>query len=135
MKDSIVFKIIMYVLIGISVVFSALFFMESIDESLFLNWSYILLGIATVAAIVFPIINIVQNPKKAKMVIAGIVGLAVVLGISYAMASGQEIKLGEDNIISASTVKMVDAGLIMTYILGGLSVAAAIFDGVSKMFK
>tara|TARA_B100000674_G_scaffold44090_1_gene30512 strand:+ start:31475 stop:31882 length:408 start_codon:yes stop_codon:yes gene_type:complete len=135
MKDSIVFKIIMYVLIGISVVFSALFFMESIDESLFLNWSYILLGIATVAAIVFPIINIVQNPKKAKMVIAGIVGLAVVFGISYAMASGQEIKLGEDNIISASTVKMVDAGLIMTYILGGLSVAAAIFDGVSKMFK
>ena len=125
----------MYVLIGISVVFSALFFMESIDESLFLNWSYILLGIATVAAIVFPIINIVQNPKKAKMVIAGIVGLAVVFGISYAMASGQEIKLGEDNIISASTVKMVDAGLIMTYILGGLSVAAAIFDGVSKMFK
>ena len=69
------------------------------------------------------------------MVIAGIVGLAVVFGISYAMASGQEIKLGEDNIISASTVKMVDAGLIMTYILGGLSVAAAIFDGVSKMFK
>jgi inner membrane protein involved in colicin E2 resistance len=135
MKDSIAFKIIMYILLGISAVLSVLFFMESISEGVFLNWSYILLGIASLTAIVFPIINIIQNPKKAKMVIAGVVGLAVIFGISYAMASGYEVKLGEDNVIPAETVKMVDAGLIMTYILGALSIAAAIFDGVSKMFK
>ena len=135
MKDSVLFKIIMYVLLGISVLFSILFFTDVIDEGMFLNLAYFLLGIAAVASVVFPILNIIQNPKKAKMVIAGVVGLAVIFGISYAMASGQEVKLGEDNIIPADTVKMVDAGLVMTYILGALSVAVAIFDGVSKMFK
>ncbi len=135
MKDSILFKIIMYALLGISVLFTLLFFIGSIDEGMFLMWSYVLLGIAAVAAIVFPILNIVQNPKKAKMVIAGVVGLLIIFGISYALSEGHEIKVGEDNIVSADTVKLSDAGLIMTYILGGLSVLAAIYDGVSKMFK
>lgn len=97
--------------------------------------TYVLFAAAAILAVVFPIIHLVGDFKKAKTAFLGIIGLAVILGIGYAMSSGE---LGGADMkveASATVVKVVGGGIIATFILIGLTVLAAIYSEVSKFFK
>ena len=57
------FSIILIALLGLSAILSILFMVDVVSEGLLITWCYILLAIAALAAISFPIITMVQNPK------------------------------------------------------------------------
>lgn len=130
------FSIILYVLLGLSAVLSVLFFMDVVSEGMLINWCYILLGIATLTAIVFPIMTMAQNPKNAKNALIGILGLVVVFVLGYFMASDEEIfDAGAVLLADASTSRLSEAGLNAFYILGLGAIGVIIFSEVSKIFK
>ncbi|MBI1287170.1 MAG: hypothetical protein GC178_06280 [Flavobacteriales bacterium] len=94
---------------------------------------YILFAVATLAAILFPIIQLVQNPKNAKGALIGIGALVVVVGISYALAS--DVNPGNTEGVTPETAKQVGTGLYAFYILAIVAVGATIYSEVSKFFK
>jgi len=70
----------------------------------FLNWAYILLGIAILVALVFPIARLFTRPKQAMKSLFGVLGIAIVILIAYALADGTPLNLigytGTDNVPS-----------------------------------
>ncbi|PCH97056.1 MAG: hypothetical protein COB85_03025 [Bacteroidetes bacterium] len=137
MKDSIAkpLSILLYALMGISVLLIVVFVAGWIDHGILLVWTYFLVGIASIASIVFPIIYVVQNPKGAKDMLISVGGIAVIFGISYGLASGELtdvfIREGVDEGIS----RLVGMGIIGSYLLLAGAVGAIIFSSISKMIK
>ena len=130
------FSIILMALLGLSALLSLLFAFDIVSEGLLIVWCYILLGIAAVAAIVFPIITMAQNPKGAKNALIGIGALVLVCVIGYFM-SGNEVHIDIDGkmLADAATSQKSEAGLIAFYILGAGAIGSIIFAEVSKMIK
>lgn len=93
---------------------------------------YILFAVATLAAVVFPIIQLIQNPKNAKGALVGVGVLVVVVGISYALAGDNNPSNME---ITASTAKNVGTGLYAFYLLAAVAIVAVVYSEVSKFFK
>lgn len=136
MGNNKLFSIILIALLGLSAVLSVLFFANVVTEGLLLTWCYVLLAIAAVTAVVFPVITMAQNPKGAKNALIGVVGLVVVVGISYALAGSEEyFTLDGVMLADESTSKQSGAGLIAFYIMGAGAIGAVIFAEVSKMLK
>ena len=103
-----------------------------------LVWAYILILLTAIAAIVFPLISILANPKGLIRLALVLVGAAVLVLISYFMASGTTIDIigynGTGN-SDPGTLKMVDTVLFVTYILFGMALASILYAIVSKAFK
>lgn len=93
---------------------------------------YILLAVAVLTAVVFPIIQLIQNPKGAKGALLGIGALVVVVGISYALSSGDAAAHLE---ITPEGAKQVDTGLFAFYILASVAIVSLVYSEVAKLFK
>lgn len=136
MANNKIFNIILYALLGVSALLSVMFAFDALSEGILILWCYILLGIATVTAIVFPIITMAQNPKKAKNAVIGIIGIAAICGIGYALAGSEEAFDANAKLLADSTTsKISEAGLIAFYILAVGAIGSIIFSEVSKIFK
>ena len=111
-----------------------------------MNLTFFMLAACAAAAIIFGIIAVAQNPKRNLRAIAGIVLVAAIVGIGYAMASdsvmhgywnaGSISKLGiglEDQ--TAPVSKYSGMGLISFYILLGITLLSVVYLEVSKIFK
>jgi len=150
MKISRISSITLYVLMGITIVLTILFFVggyvpgtkgtnlaEPVSTDFMLIWNIILLVIALILMLVFTIISILMNPKRAlrSLIILGLVGLIVF--ISYQFSSGYILNLvnyrGPDNI--PSTLKIVDTGLFLTYFLVILAFGAILYNEISTAFR
>lgn len=130
------FSIILMSLLGLSALLSLLFMFDVVSEGLLITWCYILLAVAGITAIVFPLINMAQNPKAAKNAFIGLGALVLICLVAYFM-SGDEvhINLDGDLLADAATSQKSEAGLIAFYILGAGAIGSIIFAEVSKMFK
>lgn len=93
---------------------------------------YILLAVATLAAVVFPIIQFAQHPKNAKGALIGIGALIVVVGISYALSSDNNPSNME---ITAEAAKQVGTGLYAFYLLAAVAIVAVVYSEVAKLIK
>lgn len=114
-----VFSILQIVLLLISaLVFVLYFFGGSIDEDIFIGWSYILLGVAGAATLLFSIANIFTNFKSSIKSIAGFVILLAIVGISFLIAADS-----------------VEGGIITMYILLIIAVVTVVFTELSKIFR
>lgn len=130
------YRIILTSLLGISALISALFFVDVVSEGLLIFLCYVLFAIAAVAAIVFPIIIMIQNPKGAKNALIGVIVMALVFGIGYALSTGKEFYTVNGILLANTTEsRWSEAGLIAFYIMGGCSIITVIYAEVSKMFK
>jgi hypothetical protein len=94
--------------------------------------AYLLLAVAVVTAIGFPMLDVIKNPKGAKGALIGIGLIVVIFGISFAMGSEENPSKIE---ISGGTAKLVDTGLFAFYILSIVAVLATIYAEVSKIVK
>ncbi len=135
-NNSKLFSIILMVLLGLSALLSLLFMFDVVSEGLLIMWCYILIAIAGITAIVFPIIAMAQNPKGAKNALIGVGVLILICAIGYFM-SGTEVhtNVEGDVLADAATSKKSEAGLIAFYILGAVAIGSIIFAEVNKMFK
>ena len=83
-------------------------------------WSYLLFGVAIVAALVFPIARLFTRPKEAMKSFIALAGIIVLVLIAYSMSDGTIMNIpgysGSDNV--PGTLKFTDTILITTYFLG-----------------
>jgi len=104
-----------------------------------LGWAYILLAIAAIAALLFPLITIVTDVKAILRLLAVVAGAAVLLLLSYfVFASDTPIDIlgytGTDN-SDPGTLKWIDTGLFSTYIIFGVALLSILYFEVAKLFK
>lgn len=139
-------KIVLYILFGLSILVAVIFYFGSkepkspgsdiliptfIGQSL--NWSYLLLLIAAVLALIFPIISIFSNPKKLKGTLIGLLVIVVFVGIAYLLASDVPVPSKEE--AAASTLRIVDTGFIMLYVLLAVAVLGLLVSTIANIFK
>lgn len=127
----------LYVLLGLTLVFFALFYIngESMTDTVMV-WAFILLIITVVLLLAFPIKFFISNPKQGLRFLIALAAFAILYGISYALASGAtEAEVYEKSGITSGISRMIGAGMIMTYIIGGLALIGLVYSGISKALK
>lgn len=97
--------------------------------------TYILFAVATLAALVFPIMHMVSHPKKAKEVGMGVAALLIIYIIATLLASDEVTEHFAKFNVTATESKQVGTGLIVFYILAAGAVISAVYTEVSKMLK
>ncbi|MCP4314122.1 MAG: hypothetical protein GY790_22955 [Bacteroidetes bacterium] len=106
--------------------------------SIALVWAYILIFLTTIAALIFPLLSVLSNPKGLIRLGIVLAGAAVLVVVSYLMASATPLDIigyqGTGN-SDPSTLKMVDTVLFVTYILFGMALVSILYAIVSKAFK
>lgn len=96
---------------------------------------YILLFIALVAAVVFPLFHIAQNPKALVKSGIGVAGLVVLFLISYSL-SGSEVTVKYTTMgVAESGSKFIGAGLIMFYIILIITIVTMVYSEINKALK
>lgn len=130
-----------YALLAISVVALAYVMFsgeESVDSAvgLILNWAAILLGLAVVATVVLPLLNLAQNPKGAMRSLIGIGIVVVVLAIAYAMSSTEPVVNSAGGFFTDPTMlKITDTELYTTYIALGAAILVVVAGEIRNSFK
>lgn len=93
-----------------------------------LNWAYTLFIIAIIAAVIFPIVRLFTRPKQAMKSFIGLIVLAAVILIAYAMADGTPMNIvgytGPDNV--PSRLIFSDTIIYTMYIMFGAAIIAII---------
>jgi len=138
MKDNIanISRWVLYVLIILSAIPGILFYAKVMSTDAFLDWGKIMLFLGVAVIILAPVYTIIMNPKNLIKMLVSIVILAVILVISYGIATNHLTPLQlETYEVTAETSKLVGMGLIATYITFGLSVIAILYSGIIKLFK
>ena len=95
---------------------------------------YVLLAIAVIGAIIFPIINAIKSPKTLVRSLIGIGALLALFGVSYAM-SDSHLSQTSAAMVTPTAGKLISAGLIMFYITLFLAAAAVLYSEITKSFK
>lgn len=143
-----IFKIISIVLILAGVVFIALILTKSKTEimenaslqSRLLNpyfmIAYIALGLCVILALLFPILNIISQPKNALRVLIGIGAIVLIGVIAYSFAGNQftEFELSRLKITETGS-RQVGAALLATYVIAGASILAILYAEISSLIK
>lgn len=101
-----------------------------LDISIYVTYG--LIAIAAVAAIIFPLFHLVQDFRKAKGALLGVLALVVVLAISYFLASNEPYPA---NNVGPITSQVIGGGIIATMILVVVGFLAAIFTEIFKLFR
>ena len=102
---------------------------------IFLTWSYILTGIAALAAIGLPLVYMVENPKMLKKTLSYIGIMLVVVVISYFLATETLGYISTTIKYTASEVKWTETGLIATYFFLVAAVLAIFVGGLVNMIR
>lgn len=132
-------KVLSWLLMGVSIIITILFFLSNQDiDSVepFIDWAYILFAIAAVSALIFPVVNMVRNPKNVTKSLVGLLALAVIFVIGYVLADATPIPSPTQNPdLSNPTVLVIsDTGLIATYLLFGISMLLLLYTGIRSAF-
>jgi hypothetical protein len=152
MSDKLLNKVLVigkWALIAISVVLFAIFAVQIVGSdgreaqldacAPVLDWTYLLLGIAVVVALVFPLIFLFRYPKKAIKLAISLGILALILVISYVLAdstpivtatSAQNMDFSDPKVLS-----FTDTGLIATYILLGIAIVLLAATGIRASIR
>jgi hypothetical protein len=106
-----------------------------------LVWAYILVAVGAGVAIISGLVHMVTDKKAARGGLIALGALAVVVVISYSLASdaipqfpGVE-KFINNGTLTANVSKLVDTSLYATYILLGLAVLSIALSSVTRLFK
>jgi len=132
-------KYIKYILLALSLVAFIVFFIflpTTQDEpilNVYIGWAYILMAIAALLAIGFPLVRAIKSPKGLLKIGILLVGVLVIVGGSYLLAPGTPIDTNE--VVSDSTFKFTDTALIITYIALGASILAIIASTILNSIK
>ncbi len=149
-KLTLFISIVLWVLLGISLILVGLFYFGSavpgtegtnmyepkITETL-LNWANIMVVSTIVITLVFSIVNLITYPKALKRSLFIFLGIGVLVVVAYYLASDQALNMpgydGNENV--PKTLKNVGTGLYLTYIIFGIALLTILYSEVAKYFK
>lgn len=145
-QNKMIFKVMRWLMIlfmVFGVVFTAVISLQGSDAlkenaslNLFFQGTYLLLIGTVVLAILFPIVGFFGDIKKGMRVLVSIVFLAVLFGVAYMFASDSVAgDVYQKMNVGPTQSRVIEAGLIMTYLLAALSIVAVIYASVSSLFK
>lgn len=150
-KYSKILTILLWVILGISAVLVASLMVNISDNNADpvmgrwidsnIIWAYILLAAGAAIALLAGALQMATDFNSSKKGLLTLAGFAVVAVIAYMLASdaipqffGVE-KFIASGALTAQIAKMIDTGLIMTYLLLGAAVLAIAWSSVSQVFK
>lgn len=112
---------------------------EQITGNAVADWliplSYVLIGLAMIAAIVLPLVyTVTQDPKSLVKVALALGVLVVVFFICYAFADAKAV-ITPDEEMGPEGSKYIGGVLIMTYVMIAIAFFGAIVGEVSRSFK
>ncbi|MEA3316775.1 MAG: hypothetical protein U9R54_02340 [Bacteroidota bacterium] len=138
-------RISLIVLIAVSALFGLMFYFggtvpgtedQPVYTQLFIVWAYILTGISVGLTVVFPIFQMIQNPKSLKKSFMGILSIAVLVFIAYITASEETIQVAGGKEFDVSNVlKNVGTGIYTMYFLSVIAILSIFYTEIAKMFK
>ena len=109
--------------------------MDSID--IFLTLSYVLVAIGVVVAVLMPLIKSFDNPKSLVKTGVGVVGLVILIFISYSLSDGEvSAKFAADPYnMTTNGTKFVGAILASTYVLAILALVGIVVTELNKAIR
>ncbi|MCL2042026.1 MAG: hypothetical protein FWG84_08335 [Bacteroidales bacterium] len=130
-KIILIAKIVAFALVAVALIFLILLLVNPTSDAVIGNYltvAYITFGIAVVTALIFPIVHMISNPKGAVKAFLGVVAILVLGLISYLFATNEftAIQLEKLQITESASI-WVGAGLNLTFIVGIVTILAAIF--------
>ena len=132
-------KILEWILLGLSVVLLVAFFVmphnaaSDAAVNAFIIWSYVLLFAAIAIVVVFLLKDVFSSKKGLITFLGLIVGVVVLVGISYVLAKGGEVATSVEYTEGVS--KFTDTILNITYIMFAGSIVALIATGVVNAIR
>lgn len=130
-------KVLSWLLMGVSVILTVLFYAGNITEEPFIFWAYILFGLAVLMALVFPIYFFVRNPKSALKTLGAVALLGVIFLIGYLLSDATPIFSPTQNpdLSNPSVLVLTDTGLIATYVMFGVALLLLLYTGARSIFQ
>lgn len=125
--------LVLILLLGISLIYIILFFTDVIDVSAFISLGYVYIGLTLLITIVYPIMFMISEPKKAIKALAGVALFGILFGIGYVTSKGGVIPGAEH--ISETQSKMIGAEINTVYILIAIAIGAMVITPISRLFK
>jgi hypothetical protein len=140
-------NILTYVMIGLTAIFVAMFYLGGevpnqayktpVYTDLLIHWARVLLYLTAGLSLLFPIIQIVSNPKGAIKGFVGLIGLGLIIFISYSLSDGTLLDLpgytGTDN--NPGSLQFADTVLYTMYILGVGAVLSIVVTEVLRRLR
>ena len=140
-----ILRIVLIVLMALSALACLLFYVGGEDingdpvfTNLYIVWAYALAGLAVGFTVIFPIIQMITNPKNAKKSLVGVLALGAVILVSYIVSSGDLLGIIDPELIefdTPNTLKYAGTMLYTNYLLAGLAIVAMAYSEISKVFK
>ncbi len=107
--------------------------MEIVDIALYIG--YALTGLATVLAIVLPLLKALDNPKGLMKSLVGVLVVAGIFGVGFALAGSEVTTAYAKFDVTPFISQMVGASLITAYVFMVGAFVLAIFTEFAKAFK
>jgi hypothetical protein len=127
---------LLYGLMGISGLFTLLFYISPGSPDMLLYWMYIVLILSLVILLGSSVINILKNRQGSYKVLAIIVVIIILGFLSYVLSQNTySPEMLEKAQISARGVKMVGAGLLMTYFIMIIAIGVFVYTSVYRFLK
>lgn len=104
-----------------------------IDITLYI--SYGLIAIATLAAILLPLIKSMKDPRSLIAMGAGVAGLVVIFLIAYALSDNEVLPSYVREGVGPGESKFIGGTLITMYLLLGIALLSIAVTEVSKAIK
>lgn len=100
------------------------------------NFSFVLIVLTALSAILMPLIGIAQNPQKSIKSLLGLGIVVVVFLIAYAMSSEDPILLASGKTLdNVGELKFADTALYATYFAFAGVIISIVFGEIYKLFK
>lgn len=104
-------------------------------DDIAIYFTYFLIGVALVSAIVLPVIQALKSPKDLLKSLLGVGALLVLFIVAY-LASGSDIsQIAKTNGVTESASKLIGAGLILFYLTLVLGILGIVVSEVNKALK
>lgn len=102
-----------------------------------LIYAYIIFAIALVLAVVFPVINIVSNPRGAMRTLIGLGAMIVIFGASYLLASDAPVPNPAENgfFTNPAMLKLTDVGLYSAYAILAIAILVILWGEIRSAVK
>ena len=95
----------------------------------------LILYISLAATVIFSLLNLFSDKEKLKKALISVGFLVVVVGLAFALSSGQETPLKDGEVLSASGARWVETGIRVFYYLAFIAIAAMGYSGVKRILN
>ena len=138
-------KYVEYALFAASIVsLASLFFLPQVqhmgdmhaDCNWMLVWTYAIVGIGIVAALISPVKDLFTTPKAAVKALVGLVVAVAVLGGCYALSSAAPVPNSAGGFFEdVFDLKFTDTVLYLTYLVAGVSLLSILVGEIRNAIK